>query len=260
MKFKRQGQLWVPSRDIYRPDRYQRYRRRFQKPTLGFTFVNSSAGFDSSAPYTGSLTGVTAGNLLVILVQGDNNITYTAMSGNGNTYVQATSAYSSNGSTRNVDIWYVLSANSGNTTITITPSATPIAIDVHIYEFSYTGGTLAFDLAATASGSGVLSTTASITTATANELLVSLVVNNGNNSSTVTQPSTWAADIGSDGTLGANSSYLADAGVAGSKSANWSWPSFANYNQSIVAFKIVAGATTKPWYYYRNQKALVGNT
>jgi hypothetical protein len=205
---------------------------------MGFSRIQSGSA-NNGAVTLGS--SVTAGSLLVIKIASFNAVV-TGISGNSNTYVQATSAQGFNATiTEYTDIWYVLSANSGSTTVTVTTTAGTYS--VHVREYSVTGGTPALDVATNGSGNA-FSTSLSLTTATPNELLCSMVAVN---TTTGTLPSSWADLVHTNGSFDDFSGNLEDAGAAGSVSANWTgFGSSSQYAESFAAFKITGGGGGTP--------------
>lgn len=211
---------------------------------MGFTFVQKKSGTNAGVTLTSS---VTSGNLLVVLLSWYASGTVSTVTG-GNTYTQATGALAQNGD-KNTDIWYVLSAAAGSTTVSATFSAA-VAYAIHVYEFSATASVL-FDTASNATGTAALTSSISLSVATANEALLSIIDQSG--SSTPTVPSTWAATEHTSAAYYDDSSYLADAGGTGSKTANWDLTSTGDYAESMIAFKLSGvggGGGGKPAYYY----------
>ncbi len=208
---------------------------------MAYTFIQHASANNGSATLT-----VTASSLLVINVASF-TAAVTGLSGNSNSYVQASGAQANAniGGTEYVDTWYVLSANAGSTTIAVTTGAGSYSI--HVREYSVSGGSAAFDVASTASSASptsVFTTSCSLTTATPNELLVGMVAEGAGGLGTL--PSGWADSLHTNGSFDDFSANLVDAGAAGVKTANWTGGSADFYVETFAAFKITGGGGGTP--------------
>ena len=135
----------------------------------GVTFVQSNI---SDSGTTVALTGVTAGNLIVIWVK------WEGASSNGNatcsdgtsSFAMATAGHRGT-SAPSSQFGYLLSANGGNKTYTVTVPAGGGFIRLRVAEFSYTGGTLSFDVENIGSGSSTAPASGNVTTTGTDELV-----------------------------------------------------------------------------------------
>lgn len=207
-----------------------------------FTRLQTISGGSGSSVTFGS--NVTSGSLLVVHVAWFTSVNLTSVTDNrSNTYVQATGAQANNTAlTEKIDTYYVLVANSGSTTITANFDGGTSFFSIHAREFSYTGGTCSFDVAANATGSSVFATTCSLTTAVDHECISSMVVSDNSDSSL---PSGWANLANSVESYRDGSGVFTDAGTAGSVSGNFGLVTNpTNYGQTMVAFKVSSGTQT----------------
>ena len=98
----------------------------------------------SSDANTLQLTGVTASNLIVLYYKCEGTIgTPTVSDGTSSLVVRAVNSHA-NGDLHGF-FAYLLSANSGTRTYTVTPGGSPGFQRMIAFELSYTGGTLSFD-------------------------------------------------------------------------------------------------------------------
>lgn len=193
----------------------------------------------------------TSGNLLVVFANADATVTAPSGSGTwtaGSSVVDNNAAYS----------WYKFSLGT-ETTITCAPS---VNADIALCALEYSGIS-AFDVqnSSTISGSpgGTATTSVSVTTTAASDLIVALAgMSTPNNTANPTAAS-WtgsliqvlAANSQTSGfTAGACASLvgeLLDAGTAGVKSTAASWTNgFSNRQEIVLAFKAAATAAASP--------------
>lgn len=212
----------------------------------------TSAAYGSSANKSISLTGVGAGNCLVVGVAG-----YTS---SVNTVVDSTTGHGSLAFTQGIrstlsgpwaEIWYQLSAYGGDTTVTITPFASAY-LTLFMAEFS--GVQTSSQPRATATGStastvSTLSTGSFSSTTVAGDLLMT-VLSLSSNGGTLTWGET---SLGNQLNAGSNESgvmgYSFGAGSDAARSA--SWTSAQSY-PAIAALALKAAAASGgpfPWYF-----------
>jgi hypothetical protein len=199
-----------------------------------FTLIQSN---DTYVGNTCNYTNHAAHNILVVVYSTNNQgITPTISNTNGDTWSAGTSVLSQDGITQG-KVWYVLDSKAYTGTDTVTIGNASDDSGVMIYEFHDSGGTALFDNITT--GRNV--TTLNITTAVANELLVSFWMNETDNTRTLPAALTQGPI---DTVHYHNSGYLLDAGAAGSKTTNWACT--ANTSVMInIAFKPAGGAAAK---------------
>lgn len=140
---------------------------------MSLSYVNSTDGFGTGNSPSITITGVAAGDLLVVYLSFLAGASIAAApTGNGNTY-NARYNFTQSG---NVTIYCydVLSAASGSTTISATLSGNTGQIwEFVVYEFKTTTGSWAFDTKSTNTGTtGTTATSNSMTNAQAAEVLV----------------------------------------------------------------------------------------
>ena len=119
-------------------------------PTGTFTFVQTNGNGSCASGTTCSITlgsSITAGDLVIVC--GNSNFSPIIISGtnNGGTWtpLPSTSVYDYNGGFGQSNCGYILSASSQATPLTINYSGTNGGATVHMWEYSYTGGTPAVD-------------------------------------------------------------------------------------------------------------------
>ncbi len=184
-----------------------------------------------------SITGVGAGHILVLNVLTFSNDTTNVTDDKSDTWVHCVACKIFNTPlTEYIDTWYTLATAGGNTVISIT-SAASFSYEV-VREFSYTGVSLAFDVGNAASGSAG-SSTLSVTTANANELLVGAVFTDTGTVSTA--PGSWANLTTSAASYNDGSANFEDAGAAGSKSASFTFTASGNWSETLIAFRDTIG-------------------
>ena len=133
-----------------------------------FTFVQSNV---SDSGTTVALTGVTAGNLIVIWVKWEAATANASASiSDGTSSLTMATAGHQGTSAPSGQFGYLLSANGGNRTYTVTVPAGGSFIRLRVAEFSYTGGTLSFDVGNIGAGSSTAPASGNVTTTGTDEL------------------------------------------------------------------------------------------
>jgi hypothetical protein len=127
----------------------------------------------TSASATVALTGVGAGNLIVMNIRWSsaNNVDGCSVSDGTSALTMGTVTHNS-AAEQHMQFAYLLSANSGNRTYTITYPAGSSEYRVEIIEFSHTG-TIEYDTENTGTGSSSTAASGVISTASASELVCS---------------------------------------------------------------------------------------
>jgi hypothetical protein len=140
---------------------------------MAFTHVqNNGAVQDASgASISVALTGIGAGNLLVVWLKYEGISTSRTISDGTSTFTNGTETTHSNNDVHGM-FSYLLSANSGNKTITCTFGASRAWSRIQIWEFSNSGQTLAFDAENGSSGTGTVPNSGNISTANADEVVL----------------------------------------------------------------------------------------
>lgn len=131
---------------------------------MALAFVQSNTAWDaaSSATLTVALTGVGAGNLIVLWTKFEEAATTVSVSDATSTLTNGTMVNHANGDLHGS--WaYLLVGNSGNRTYTCTWGAARTHRRLHVWEFSYTG-TASLDVQATGSGASATPTSGTVTT------------------------------------------------------------------------------------------------
>lgn len=127
----------------------------------------------SSIPIT--LNGVGAGNLIVLLLKYEGATTTSSVSDGTSSLTALTEKAHSNDDVR-CRIFYLLSANSGNKTYTVTLGAARDWWRVHVWEFAH-GGSISFDTEPSGGGGAGTGTSASsgnMTTTGTSELAIAM--------------------------------------------------------------------------------------
>ncbi len=187
------------------------------------TYVNSNSAY-AAGPVT--LTGVTAGNLLVALVSGNSSVSTTSLSGSCNvSWVALTAA--TNGSNDGARMFYCNNAANGNASITITNPPTDIGWTVH----EYTPGTLDTNAETAVSDANENPTTGNISTSVATILVGFLADESGGAAPTATGWTSRTAQA-------SHAHWTYDkAGTAGNQAFNPTRASIARTLLGIAAFK-----------------------
>lgn len=216
-------------------------------------YVNSAGAswFGGSGTSEGAtLNGVTAGNLLVVCIANANGQAVTGISGNSNTYTSAGTPKTD--ATCTLTTYYVTSANSGNTTVTVTWASDPSFGAIRIHEYSATDTSAPLDKYATnaqfnpgTSANAITST--SVTTTTDGQVIFGATFDAGGNGGTETA-GTGFTGRGSSGEMTSEDQIQSAAGaVAATFTSNIN---FTNPYTVVVTFKAVAAAghpTMRRW-------------
>jgi hypothetical protein len=217
--------------------------------------VQKTAAQSNTSTAVATLTGVTAGNALILIVSYSNAGGTAATSANvassGDTWQTAVApALNSNYGTGNA-IFYVKNVGSGTHAVTFTnPSASSPIQTLELAEFSGVDTTAPFDVSAssTTGASNVTSANSGTTasTAIADELVVSGItcINFGgaisiSNPATTGYSSLDIQDPYSPGFLTTQSSYKIVA-ATGTQVASWSWSGARAADAAIATFKLAA--------------------
>lgn len=161
---------------------------------MALAFVQGVQGSSASDPYTlpAFSSSVTAGNLIVVAVVGDNgsvdNTTNVTDNKSGNSYQRADSTLNfGNGTNMNMDIWFGQVTNGGSSfALTIAFNSMVQNGRFVAQEFSGFSSTATLDKFAKANATSTSpSSGATGTTSVADELIVGLIARAGNNSSTI---------------------------------------------------------------------------
>jgi hypothetical protein len=136
---------------------------------MSFSLIQSNSSFSSTHV---SLTGVTAGNLIVLVAKWENNTTtgISATDGTSALSIGTRAASASSDGVRSQLAW-LLSANGGNKTYTVTFPSGAAIITLAIYEFSYSGE-LSVDTQAIGAGDSNTAQTENFSTTGSDELIV----------------------------------------------------------------------------------------
>lgn len=203
---------------------------------------NSESG---AANITPSLTGVTAGNALVLLISAHGMTDTTPTDTSGQTWSKA--YFYTNGSGE-IACYYLLSANSGTHTVTKTAGG---AVDAS-YSLIEIPACSAIDVTGTA-GTGVNTITTlsapSITTTNANDAVIAVFCADtatGSSNAAITDPPTGYTSIfaqqGTSTAVGAEFGYK-EVSSTGSQAATWTFnadTSGSQYLAAMVSFKLSA--------------------
>lgn len=138
------------------------------------TSNGNNTGGTSALPITVASTG--AGNLLVVAIGWDAGLTISSVTDGTTGFTPATIAQADNGTLKS-DIYYLLSSNSGKTTITVNFSGTITFASAIVYEVSWVGGAAQFDVANNIESSAVdvVMTGAAVTSASNSGFIVGVV-------------------------------------------------------------------------------------
>lgn len=213
---------------------------------MSFTVVQQATAVNVFSPTTSgsiSLTGVTGGNALLIMVAGGNSAFTTGVTDSqSQTVLTATSGAASQG---NYGIFYVLNANAGSHTANCSVSNTQ-TWTMMMAEISGIPTTSAFDAASiAASGFGTAIAANNVTPAGTGEFAVSVIGTDSSPSiSSWNSPqaagNSGAAGFWGFGTLASSSAFSAQATYA----ANADWVI------GTALFKAASGGGGPPTYYY----------
>ena len=129
---------------------------------LAFVQSNSAMADPEGTPLTVALTGVGAGNLVVLWIKHEGTSTTVTASDGTSSFTSGTSVSHGNGDLHGR--WmYLLVGNSGTRTYTVTLGAQRPYKRIHVWEFSYTG-TLSLDVQNIGSGTSAAPASGTVTT------------------------------------------------------------------------------------------------
>jgi hypothetical protein len=179
--FIKRGLIWIPTIQILVPKLvagpYLQHRRKVYRNVGGggnsFTFVQSNTNSSGSGTTLGAqLTSVAAGNLIVVATGHYSAATVTMSCSDGTSSLTGTTQRNHVAGGRSIQFFYLLSANSGTKTYTVTFSATATLPRIVVIEYDYTG-TCSFDQENWAeSNGGTTALTTGNITASANAALI----------------------------------------------------------------------------------------
>lgn len=175
------------------------------------TFVNNQGSGHQNSPHSFSYAGsVGAGHLLIACIMAENATVVSVTSPIGNTWVKAIGQVIFG--VHGMEIWYALNSVAGTESPTITSTSSGQPIEVLLSEYSGVATTSALDKTAAAANA---SSSGSVTTTAANELLFGYYVSNGTNptaGSGYTIRNSFTTDltnVNEDQTVSATGSYAA---------------------------------------------------
>lgn len=109
---------------------------------MPFTFVQSNVGAAAAdVSVSTTLTGVTAGNLIIVFTGYQDPTTTMVISDGTSTLLKGTT----NDTGPHTVFAYLLAANGGTRTYTMTPGTGLHFMRIHAWEFAYTGGAISLD-------------------------------------------------------------------------------------------------------------------
>jgi hypothetical protein len=203
--------------------------------------VSSTGTTTSGTSFVGSITTATAGNALIVVagIQSGATLDITGCTDSAsNTYTQRADTFHSGSNTR-ITVWDCLSISGSPTTVTITASGSASAYRLIVLEYS---GLSAYDTSAVHDDAATTTPTApSITTAQANELVVT-GVNCGSSGATGTQSTSGFTTETASVFTGAMTVADGVVASAGSVSVPWTLGSSAGSAQIIAAWTAAAAA------------------
>lgn len=176
----------------------------FTSAEAAFTKIqsNTTVADGSATTVAVSLTGVTAGNLIVCFIKGEGGSVSITVSDGTSTLADGTRTDSTSGGAQ---FSYLLSANGGNRTYTATFGAAQTFRRIFVIEFSYTGGsTGSLDAQNTGSGTSTAPASGTITTTGTDEVVLGFYVDFSGQLSTSEQINGVAADFVLDNPAVAN--------------------------------------------------------
>jgi hypothetical protein len=203
---------------------------------MAFAFIQSNSNVGAEPLAVAYDTNITSGSLLVAAVLWDTNTaTCTVSDPNNGTWTAVGSPQTGTGALAafRVQMFYVLSAASGSTTVTADTSASSNA-NLAIHEYSHTqaasiDGTPVYDNIV---GSSTPTTSAITTTVNADLLFACLLVSTTTNSAGAGYVLRESATFNDNGTEDDT-----DGGTAGSKTASFNVSGSATSTTGFVAFK-----------------------
>lgn len=197
------------------------------------------------------LTSITAGNLLVAWHswEGGDDTVLSVSDGTSN-FTHGTKRGHSNND-QYIQPFYLLSANSGNKTITVTLDSGKSARTFHVMEFDLQGGEIDIEDGQYGTGSPFSSSAFSTT---------------GSDVICIAHVKTWTDGTFSTydiaGTTGVGNITVSDGYEAGTwwrnttvsnDDANVAFSGGSDYVCGVISFKAASGASGNPWYYYAQQ-------
>jgi len=213
---------------------------------MPFTFVqNARAQGDAGAiTIAVSLTGVGAGNLIVLWVAHEGAATTYSCSDGTTTLTNGTVSDHANGD-QHALFCYVLSANGGNQTYTMTFGGSRTFRRMQVWEFSYSG-TVSLDAQGVATGTNGTHTSGAITTTGTDEVVLggSKNFNTGTFSSFLINGVTADGSLEDATTVLSSSWYRLLTAIFTSGVAAVSHNNSTAWNCHIIAFKAAAAAVT----------------
>lgn len=221
---------------------------------MALAFVQGVQGSSSSDPYTlpAFSSSVTAGNLIVVAVVGDNgstdNTTNVTDNKSGNSYQRADSTLNfGNGTNMNMDIWFGQVTNGGSSfALTIAFNSMVQNGRFVAQEFSGFSSTATLDKFAKANATSTSpSSGATGTTSVADELIVGLIARAGNNSSTISLGSGYSnlTNTATSAAAGMESMVVSSTGT---QTATFSLSVSRAWLCAVLAFKDGSGGGPPP--------------
>jgi len=217
--------------------------------------VQRVAGTDNSSGTTisATITGVTAGNHLVVHVGWGDPVppgTITCSVSDGTSYTAADSKRTDTNNSQSGQVFYLENAGSGSHTVTATFSSSSLFRAIRIYEVSglLTSGSLDANFgqfqSSPGTGTGGVSSGATSATTNANDFVMGFTQNTGEGT-----PGTSTLTAGTGYTLGPSSdSYLGyeykSVSATGAQTATFTQSVNVSRVSHVVAFKEAAGAPT----------------
>jgi hypothetical protein len=236
-------------------------------------FVQSTTTQSAAATSVGlSLTGVTAGNTLIIECSasgGSGGITFSITGDAGNTWVQAAAANLNSSVSVAAAVFYCLSSGSGTRTPTVSTTGTTTDVIAHMSEWNgitATGGTSVTNTGTT----GTPATTGTYTQSQANEVIIAVMGESGvtTTDNPSNPPTNWtvfspnaAYQPNGSAFMGFEASYIIAASSSG-RSASWTYAGGAsNWATAIAGFKYTpAGAAgLRPQFQPQNTGVTFGS-
>lgn len=216
---------------------------------MAIAFVQSAkATANGATTLDVSLTGVASGNTLIsyaALYKSGSSATYTGVSGGGATWANRKAEQQSE---KYVSIWEGYNSTGGSVTVTHTPSASS-DLAIVLSEWSGLVNTGAYDVSASNNNGFSTDTspdsTATTTTAQADELLVGIMTHNGTTISVTPGGSFTELDdvlTGASGAICAASYRIVSA--TGTYSSTWTIGASQRWCCAIATFKAAAGGST----------------
>lgn len=225
--------------------------------TVSISATRASGAFVQSAvselSNTVALTGVGAGNLIVLWVkwEGPTSGSMTVSDGTSSLSI-GTLVEHSNGDLQG-QFAYLLSANSGDRTYTVTFPTGAVYKRIRIAEYSY-NGTISFDAQNTGSGTGVTPTSGNITTTGTDEIVLGGYAEYSNTTPSSPLINGVAATFITGGVNAkmwyrlVNATFTGNASVTIDKSSAW----LAN----VIAFKVASASASQR----SNAKAIINGS